>query len=75
MHHRSLALYKLRNFVSLGIKFGVVFAPRLEANTILDARSSPTIKNTTRKFKVLIFKVMLGNFSIYFYYVIILFFN
>jgi hypothetical protein len=37
----SLALYKLTNFLSWGINFGVFFAPRLEAYTNLKARVLP----------------------------------
>jgi hypothetical protein len=59
----------------MGIKFDVVLAPKLEANPILNARASPILKHTTSKFKIFIFKFMLGNFGIQLSYVIILFFN
>jgi hypothetical protein len=62
LRHGSLALNKIRQFLRRGIKFDIV--PFLEANAILDARASPTIKHTTSKFKFFIFKFMLGNFSI-----------
>jgi hypothetical protein len=45
------------NIVSMGINFSAIFAPRLEANTILDVRASPTIQHATSKFKFLIFHV------------------
>ena len=75
LNHGSLPINKVRNLVSMGIKFDVALAPRLEANPILNARVSPIIKQTTSKFKFFIFKLMLGKFSIQFSYVIILFFN
>jgi hypothetical protein len=59
----------------MGIKFEVALVPKLEANPILNARASSIIKHTTRKFKIFIFKLMLGNFRIPLSYVIILFFN
>jgi hypothetical protein len=62
LRHGSLALNKVRQSFRRGLKFDIV--PLLEANAILDARASPTIKHTTSKFKFFIFKFMLGNFSI-----------
>jgi hypothetical protein len=64
LYHGCLALNKVGNLVYMGIKFDVVLVPRLEANSILNARASPIVKHTKRKFKIFIFKLMLGNFSI-----------
>jgi hypothetical protein len=59
----------------MGFECDVVLAPRLEANVILNVTVSPIVKHATSKFKFLIFKLMLDNFSIQLSYVIILFFN
>jgi hypothetical protein len=59
----SLALYKIRQFFR-GIKLDIGLAPLLEPNVVLNARASPIIKHASNKFKLLIFKFMLGNFSI-----------
>jgi hypothetical protein len=48
----------------MGIKFDVVLGLRLEANAILNARASPIVEHVTGKFKFLILKVMINNFSI-----------
>jgi hypothetical protein len=61
----SFALHKVRNFLSLGNGFSVVFVSRLEANTILNARASPIVKHATSKFKFLNFWLILINLSIY----------
>jgi hypothetical protein len=57
LRHGSLALNKIRQFLRRSTKLDIVSL--LEANAILNARASPTIKHTTSKFKIFIFKFML----------------
>jgi hypothetical protein len=53
LRHGSLALNKVRQSFRRDIKFDIVLL--LEANAILDARASPTVKHTTSKFKFFVF--------------------
>jgi hypothetical protein len=55
LRHGSLALYKIRQSFRRGVKFDIV--PLLEANAILNARASPTIKHTTSKLEFFYFLV------------------
>jgi hypothetical protein len=49
LRHGSLALNKIRQSFRRGIEFDI--ASLLEANAILNARASPTIKHASSKFK------------------------
>jgi hypothetical protein len=49
-------------FAPTDIKLDIVSL--LETNAILNARTSPIIEHASSKFKLFIFKFMLGNFSI-----------